>query len=279
MGVRHLAQDRAEGATDTGRTIPARLWTRDRFPVAGEAMLDLLGRLATEHPLLRDLGDLYRVRDTGLNYNRAAVARRILYEAPEREHPLDQARYRGRNFDRYGPISRGGWLRHDARQRLLPDERLYLDAATYALPEKIVFRQTADRMTATLDTTRMVMGRSVIAVTSVGNAPLLPLLACLNSRLFTALYRALAGEEGRILPQVKVGMVLALPVPRSCLPGAGADGAWGRAGENARALLACEARDRRLDAAVDRFVYELYGLSPAEIAEVEGCAGERLEEH
>src|SRR5205085_12432404 len=104
--------------------------------------------------------------------------------------------------------------RWDATALLEPGDQLSLSGEIYRLPEKIVFRQTGDRVVATLDRSRMVMGRSVMAVTREGDVSLPALLACLNSRLITGLYRTLSGEEGRVLAQVKVGMVRALPIPQ-----------------------------------------------------------------
>jgi hypothetical protein len=57
------------------------------------------------------------------------------------------------------------------------------------------------------------MGRSVIAVMAEPGISLPALLACLNSSLLAEVYRSLAAEEGRVLPQVKVGRLHMLPVP------------------------------------------------------------------
>lgn len=252
----------------SGGGVPARCWTPDRFPLSDGALLDLLDRLCLQHPRLAELGSIYRVRDAGINYSRAAIARRILYEGELPEHPRDLPRYRGRNFARYGAVARGGWLRHDARLRLQPGERLYLDHETYRLPAKIVFRQTADRITATLDRTCMALGRSVIAVTAEDDAALLPLLACLNSSLATRLYRALAGEEGRVLPQVKVKTLCLLPLPNACLDGT-RNATWVALGEMARRRLTHPRDDAILDGEIDRAVCALFGLSVGETAIIE----------
>ncbi|HEX6510277.1 MAG TPA: hypothetical protein VF221_21820, partial [Chloroflexota bacterium] len=97
---------------------------------------------------------------------------------------------------------------------------------------------------------------------------LLGLLACLNSRLLTALYRALAGETGRILPQVKVATMRLLPLPRACLPGKRSR-KWEQLEALAAALLSCGGADAGLDRSIDRLIYDIYGLSPEEIAIVE----------
>jgi len=272
--------------------VPATLWdTKLGFPLKRPGIADLLRRLRSHHPTFGELAHLYRVRDVGINYNRASVAERVLYSGPESAHALDVQRYRGRNFDRYTSISPGGWLRHDAQRLLQQGESVFLDWSTYTLPEKIVLRQTADRIVATLDRSRMAMGRSVIAITREADVSLQALLACLNSRLLTVLYRSLAGEEGRVLPQVKVGRIKDLPIPRVCaLPflvnlhaycgGFESDSpvhqtqsdphlAWLSLHHLANVLLRSQGRDPGASALVDRIVYRLYGLTPEEIALVE----------
>ncbi len=274
--------------------VPARHWSAERgFMLARTELVDLLHRLQRRHGTIGEVAHLYRVRDVGINYNRASVARRVLYAGTEGEHPEDVRRYRGRDFDRYTSIGTSGWLRHDAQRLLGPGETISLDWSTYSLAEKVVFRQTADRIVATLDRSRMVMGRSVIAITREGDVSLRALLACLNSRLLTVLYRSLAGEEGRVLPQVKVGRIKALPLPDvcslpvsngACLPGDDLDdralvwqlerdprSAWAYLDRLADVLLQAAGRDPRADALVDRIVYRLYGLTPEEIALVEAA--------
>jgi hypothetical protein len=111
----------------------------------------------------------------------------------------------------------------------------------------------------------MAMGRSVIAIIPRPDADLFPLLACLNSRLLTALYRALAGEKGRILPQVKVARLHALPIPTL-------DNVPNRMelGRLVQTMLASEGRSHEIDRRIDRVIYYLYGLTAREIALVEG---------
>ena len=272
--------------------VPATLWSAERgFLLARAELLDLFQRLQRRHASIGRLSHLFRIRDVGINYNRASVARRVLYTGTTAEDARDIPRYRGRDFARYTSIGVSGWVRHDPQQRLLPGETLSVDWATYRLPEKVVLRQTADRIVATLDRTRMAMGRSVIAITGEAGISLRALLACLNSRLLTVLYRALAGEEGRVLPQVKVGRIRVLPLPEACVAqGLGAFSidvsfleaeallaraqadplfAWVCLDRLAALLLTAEGRDAALDSLVDQIVYRLYGLSPDEIALME----------
>lgn len=256
---------------------PRTLWTVDRFPLEDYPILELLHRLRQTHPTLGQLRSFYRVHDTGINYNRASVARRALYDAPEPDDPRDLPSYRGRDFGRYTPIRRGGWLRHDVATTLEPGERFSLGRRVRQLPEKIVVRQTADRIVATVDSSRMAMGRSVIAITAEASASLPALLACLNSRLLTVLYRALSGEAGKLMAQVKVAKLYELPVPLAFQEGGlstresitsdtGDSAGWSLLHHLALDLLAVNGGDRELDEAIDDAVYTLYGLSTEEIA-------------
>lgn len=282
--VRSVTLRRRQRLDETA--VPRSRWSASGgFPRATSRMLDLVERLQSAHPLLGDLRHLYQVRDVGINYNRAALGRRVLYDSPQPHDPRDMPRYRGRDFDRYTPIRVGGWLRHGALDMASGQERLSVDLPVYRRAEKIVFRQTADRIVATLDRTRMAFGRSVIAITAEGEADLLPLLACLNSSPVTALYRTMSGESGRVLPQVKVGRMRVLPIPGACLLAPGAAPreeigarrpcvddavldalndrpahAWAWLGELAGERL--QARDGGLlDARIDRLVSALYGLT------------------
>jgi len=262
-------------------------WSAERgFLLAPSPIMRLAERLQDRHPLLGSLGDLYRVRDGGINYNRAAVAARVLYSGSRPQDPRDIPRYRGRNFGPYTSIAVGGWMRHDAMDLLMPGEVLALHRPLYERKEKIAMRQTADRLVATLDRTTMATGRSVLAVTAEGEASLLPLLACLNSGLLTQLYQALSGENRRLLPQVKVARLVQLPVPAACLLGrwdgdvpvdvdgddrallrrSEADGSfgWYLLSRLAARLLQAEGRDARSLDLADRLVCALYGVSERE---------------
>ncbi|GAC1625345.1 MAG: hypothetical protein NVS4B2_03840 [Chloroflexota bacterium] len=275
------------GAQSRIAAVPRARWSATAgFPCADAGLLDMIEHLQTSHPTMGDLADVYRVHDTGINYNRAALARRVMYESAHPEHPDDIPRYRGRNFGRYTVIRREGWLRHNARGLVEAGERLSINVNLYRQPEKIVFRQTADRIVATLDCTRMAFGRSVIAATARGNAALLPLLACLNSSLMTALYRGLTGEHGRVLAQVKVGRVLLLPIPSVCRtpidPALRCEARTWKPEQQAGVLasaretplpawawleylverhLATGGQDARLEAAIDEIVCALYGVA------------------
>jgi predicted RNA methylase len=243
------------------RTISRSLWNEGGFPVSDYDALALLARLRRTAPALGDLTGLFQVHDSGINYVRSSIARAALYQAETPADPRDVARFRGRSFHRYTSIRRDGWVRYQWHAGDGPNGKLFYDRDLRLVPDKLVLRQTADRIIATLDRTGMVMGRSVIAITARSPQMLLPLLACLNSRLLALLYRAMAGEEGRVLPQVKVARLRALPIPRGCMT---ADDGWLALASLAVDMLSDEGRNASLDRAIDAEVCALYGLSAGE---------------
>lgn len=255
---------------ETIHEVPASRWNGAGFVTEREDLWMLSERMRASHLSLRDLAHLYRVRDAGLNYSHASVARRSLYHAPVPEDPRDFPVYRGRDFNRYTPVCPGSRLRHDATVRLQGRERLHLNRQVAYLPEKIVIRQTADCLVATLDRSQAIPGRSTMTITAEDSISLPALLACLNSRLLTALYRVRSGETGRILPQVKVGRLLDLPVPAIAAqpfpPPTGFENAaiWTRLHTLALRQIENGSVDPLIDAEIDSLVEGLYTLTVPE---------------
>jgi hypothetical protein len=116
----------------------------------------------------------------------------------------------------------------------------------------------------------MVMGRSAIAIMAFETVSLPALLACLNSRLLTALYRMLADEQGRVLPQVKVARMRALPIPTVAgvsftTASASQTGRWWHHLHTlALRQLSLGHADPGVDTEIDEVVERLYGVTRSE---------------
>jgi len=84
--------------------------------------------------------------------------------------------------------------------------------------EKIIYRQTADRIVATIDRQRYLVDKTLhIVLVHDAFQPefrLEYLLAILNSKLATYVYRALTGEIGRLFAQVKTFVMKRMPIRR-----------------------------------------------------------------
>lgn len=128
-------------------------------------------------------------------------------------HPL----LKGSDIERYA-IHWGGWyVRYDPTliDRQSGDYASLRDKQLFTTP-KIWTRQTGDRIIATWDDTISYADNTLHATQPRRDCPLSPLylLALLNSRLLTAIYRALTGEQGRALAQVKLVFLRRLPIRR-----------------------------------------------------------------
>jgi hypothetical protein len=116
------------------------------------------------------------------------------------------------------------------------------------------------------------------------------LLAVLQSRAFLFLYRVANQGEFRVIPQVKGSKLEPLPVPFGNLGNPLLVQLAAKSGEMADLVTArkksrtghelrlLERQIAATDAAIDRLVYELYGLTEAEIKIVEEATREPAED-
>jgi hypothetical protein len=79
--------------------------------------------------------------------------------------------------------------------------------------EKIIIRQTADRIVACYDDRQYLSLASTFVIKPfIESTSVLPLLSILNSDLFLYLYRQINNEAGRTLPQIKKNHIKDLPI-------------------------------------------------------------------
>jgi len=243
------------------------------------------------------LDDLAWIKDVGLNYwtqgrgktRGGSIADRILYEG-ERQHSQDRPYLKGRDIARYSLTFGAHWLRHDFQARLDAEVDTFRFSPEFLERRKIVYRQTADRIIATLDQQNFLTDKTLHTIVLrrewEDKLDLRYILGLLNSRLMTYLYRTLAQEQGRTFAQVKIFRTKQLPIPGIGAPGPTDAARHDRMVQLVEAMLALhrhkaaartqaeqdlyqrqiEATDRE----IDLLVYELYGLTADEIAVVEG---------
>jgi type I restriction-modification system DNA methylase subunit len=168
------------------------------------------------------IGDVALVKDVGLNYwtegrgkkRGGSIADRVLYEGP-RKNKADQPYLKGRDIDKYRHDFANRWLRHDW-QLLLNSNDTFRFSEDILRQEKILYRQTADRIVATMDTSGILVDKTIHVIVLKAEwhkKVLLPfLLGVIDSELFSYLYRAAASEEGRTFAQVKTFRIRELPL-------------------------------------------------------------------
>jgi len=156
--------------------------------------------------------------------------------------------------------------------------------------EKILIRQTAERILAAYDPEKWYCLKSVIIVQLDSHADLdyTYLLALLNSKLMDFLYSDLVGEQHRVFPEVKPVQLFKLPIRTIDFSSATDKARHDRMVElvdtmlklhkNLRAAKTDHEKSliqRQIDATdkqIDQLVYELYGLTDEEIRIVEEAA-------
>lgn len=162
-------------------------------------------------------------------------------------------------------------------------------SANYDAPEKIVIRQTGDSFIATLDRKQFVVRDNLYTIlTRETKLRLSFLLALLNSRFLKWHYQNVINpEKGEALAQVKRGHLADVPLPFSNLENK-TDRAQHdtlvthvermlKLHEDLAAAKSPDAQSRlqreisATDRAIDQLVYQLYALTPEEIALVEAA--------
>ena len=166
-----------------------------------------------------DAGVDYKWKDVGWQH-RGEQPRfaKLLFYSGEREHPDDYALVKGESVNRYYLDAGANWLIHDYQKYRTPQTTVLVYLALALVDLKVLTRQTSDRIQAAIDSTRLVPAKSIhtTIVRAEGYVEEF-LLALLNSRLMTYIYRLRTGEIGRTFAQVKLYDLRQLPVRR--IPG------------------------------------------------------------
>jgi len=245
------------------------------------------------------LDDIAWVKDVGLNYwtqgrgktRGGSIADRVFYEGKQ-IHVQDKPYLKGRDIDRYSMTFGQHWLRHNYQKLLDPKVDTLRFSPEFLEREKIIYRQTADHVVATLDLEKYLTDKTVHTVVFrdewQDKVSLRYLLGILNSRLTSFLYKEISQEEGRTFAQVKIFRMKQLPI---CTINFSNPADQSRHDQmvalveqmlelhkQKQATTSDAVRERLqrtvnvLDEQIDALVYELYGLTKDEIKIVEESA-------
>ncbi|MFA6961075.1 MAG: N-6 DNA methylase [Opitutaceae bacterium] len=162
-------------------------------------------------------------------------------------------------------------------------------SANYDAPEKIVIRQTGDSFVATLDRQQFVVRDNLYTILGRGtDFTLGGLLGLLNSRFLNWFYQNVINpEKGEALAQVKRGHLAAIPLPFTDLKKKSDRAHHDQLVALVERMLKLHAdvavtkspdvqtrlqrEIKATDTAIDQLVYQLYELTPEEIALVEAA--------
>jgi type I restriction-modification system DNA methylase subunit len=231
------------------------------------------------------LGDVCHVKDVGFNYwtvgrgkkRGGSIGSKVLYEG-DRKSARDIPYLKGRDVIRYGYVFGNHWLRTDYKKFL--DETIDIFRFTPEFLEtspKLIYRQTADRIIATVDYDKYYLDKTVhlIIPREKITLNLLSLLGVLNSKLMLYFYRDLVREEGRTFAQVKTVYIKKIPIKHDLkieqmisdlvskqLTTTKKIISLNDKQTDARAKL--EAEIKKTDAEIDELVYKIYGITDKE---------------
>jgi len=175
------------------------------------------------------LDDNYYVKDVGFNYwsigkgkkrDGNSIGDRILYSG-EKKNKNDQPFLKGKDIIKYSANEPTNYLRHNYNKYLQSGVDIFRYSGEFLeISPKIIYRQTANRIIATMDYGKNLCDKTVhIIVPKTKSEPLMFLLALLNSKLFNYFYKDISQElEGRTFAQVKTTYIKQLPLIESDEP-------------------------------------------------------------
>ncbi|MSP19898.1 MAG: hypothetical protein EXR74_10060 [Bdellovibrionales bacterium] len=177
--------------------------------------------LLIELPLssYKPLRDLAAVFDSGIDYSRKALGDAVFYKSDRALQNGDHAVLRGKNINRFVIQHNNLWLRSNwkeietAQKRKDKKTRLKVNEIAYRSSPKILVRQTADEVIATLDGDKYYNQKSLLSIHPKKEINPYYLLGVLNSTEMTKQYRSLVQEEGQVFSQVKKNKLEQLRIP------------------------------------------------------------------
>lgn len=230
------------------------------------------------------LGDVLELKDAGINYQRVNVGlgekgksdlgQRLLYEG-QRESDEDVEYWKGEDISKfYISPTTSRFVRTSTTTFLLANERVILNREYFSRTPKLIWRQTASCLIATVDDKGVWFGRSIQGATVRHNfrhLDLYFLAGVLNSAYLRYVYNRRVQEHGRIFPQVKFDNIKPMPLV-----------VVAKSEQKKIIQLVREAVSAKrtnpvvdisdLESQIDLEVYRLYGLTPEEIKNVEESA-------
>lgn len=175
------------------------------------------------------LGEIMHCKDAGVQYAAPGVGRlnkgqaklgeRLLYSGNRKEHKDDIALIVGNDISKWHlNLNSTNFLRHNYAELLKKEsgEWLHFTESIFDAKQRIIWRQTADRLIATYDTSHKYFKKSVhAAVFILGKEKEFSyfyILALLNSKYVNHRYAEITKEGGRIFAQVKITQVKSLSI-------------------------------------------------------------------
>jgi hypothetical protein len=229
--------------------------------------------------------DALEIKDAGIQYHRSGIGLKNkggndlyerLFSSDRRNFKSSEPVWYGRLMDKWiiAPQT-DEFFNLDYHRILKSNETASFSQSTFDVSPKILWRQTASCLRATIDTDRRWFRNTIqcayIKDAWKGKLDVHYVLGVINSRYIAHAYNSLVNETGRVFPQVKLTYVKKLPL---AIPD---EGKQKEVADLVKRILAAKQRDAEADVSalereIDELVYALYGLTKEERALVEAAA-------
>jgi len=267
---------------DIGVTIPS----EDKFKSPNPLLTKILNEDGMEI-----VDNLFYVKDVGFNYwtigrgktrGNNSIGDRVFYEGSRRDKD-DTPFLKGSDLHKYYISTTSNYLKHDYKKYLNPNKDIFRFSENFLKTSpKIIYRQTSSKLIAALDKDSAYLDKTVHLIVPKNSGKELDLkyiLSLLNSNLFQYFYNYISQENaGRAFSQVKTTYIKQLPVKKispaaqelfitlvdKILMSTMSKDYLSETSNQAQAQVT------KYQNQIDQLVYKLYGLSPEEIAIVEG---------
>jgi hypothetical protein len=233
---------------------------------------------------LMPLGEVLDMKDAGINYQRVNVGlgekgksdlgQRLLYEG-SRESARDVEYWKGEDISKfYISPATCRFVRTNTTSSLRENERVVLNREYFSRVPKLIWRQTASCLIATVDEKGIWFGRSIQGATVkpiYRHLDFYYLVGVLNSAYLRYVYNRRVQEQGRVFPQVKFENIKPLPLAVV------AKSEQSKIVQLVQKAIAAKKANHMVDISdlegeIDQEVYRIYGLTAEEIKNVEGAA-------
>lgn len=239
------------------------------------------------------LDDVLNFKDAGINYQAVNVGKAqkglsklstFLFYEGKKEKESDIEYWKGSNINRYFIEDKTNqFVRSDYKSFIKGNERIILNRVFFGLKPKLIWRQTASSIIATIDSKGVWFGRSIIGAVlkdKYKNLNIGYILAIFNSKYFYYLYKLKVSETGKVFPQVKLKYLKDLPFvigtdsQRKSLSSEAIKmiefyKELKNVPENSNKWKTIKSEIEKIDKEIDEEVYKLYGLTSEEIRIVE----------
>ncbi len=169
------------------------------------------------------LSEVLDCKDCGIKHQRVGcgmeekgksdLVTRLYYEGPQ-QRKSDRRYLIGADLNQNGwymSVSNERYFRADYHSILRDNEIVYFNESVFDLEAKIVWRQTSDRVRATIIGPYWFANTLQAGILRDRKYDLKYILGLLNSRFLNFLYIESVKEAGRVFPQVKMGKLKCLP--------------------------------------------------------------------